>query len=69
MAIAADVGGQHSAIVTDDGQLYTFGTGSDGQLGQGNGKMMMAPRIVKALAGSSVCQVACGGNFTLLLVR
>lgn len=69
VTIAVDVGGQHTGMVTDDGLLYMFGTGSDGQLGHGSDKMMMTPRVVKALSGVSVCQVACGGNFSLALVR
>ena len=53
----------------DDGTLYTFGDGAAGQGGHGNDRMLVAPRAVKALQGVSVSQVACGGRFTLVLVR
>jgi alpha-tubulin suppressor-like RCC1 family protein len=49
--------------------LYTFGDGSAGQLGHGHDRIVFVPRAVKALQGVSVSQVACGGRFTLVLVR
>ena len=30
------MGNNHSAIVTEDGELYLFGLGREGQLGQDN---------------------------------
>lgn len=69
VVIAAAAGYQHSAFVTDDGTLYTSGNNDLGQLGQGHDRMLLGPRPVKALQGVSVSHVACGGRFTLVLVR
>lgn len=47
-------GGGHSGIITNNGELYLFGRGRDGQLGRGDEIESMAayrtePKIVSAL--------------------
>jgi hypothetical protein len=72
-------GWEHSALVTDDGALYTFGRGTEGQLGLGRssvkGRLLShpagdvpAPRFVDAFDGAFVVSASCGGRFTLVLV-
>lgn len=40
----------HGAIVTEDGQVYTFGKGSYGALGHDNEKRQVTPTLIESLA-------------------
>lgn len=53
-------GEDHTAALTLDGGLFTFGSGSYGQLGHNSKTMEILPRKVMELMGSVVTQVACG---------
>ena len=61
----------HTCALTDDGQLYAWGRGNEGQLGLGDYRPRTVPALVKALgeqsAGTSVLQVACGAAHTIAL--
>ncbi|BHF67280.1 Probable E3 ubiquitin-protein ligase herc4 [Sparganum proliferum] len=61
-------GESHSVLLTQNGQLLTFGSGRFGQLGHGNNKRS-GPSLLSALSGREVLQVACGSNHTLVAVR
>jgi alpha-tubulin suppressor-like RCC1 family protein len=53
-------GSFHTAAVSAEGELYTWGHGGEGRLGHGDEANQAKPRLVRALAGKPVSQVACG---------
>ena len=61
------VGGSHTAVVSSEGQLLTFGASDFGQCGHGDGGALdvRRPRLVRDLP--SVATVACGESHTLVL--
>jgi hypothetical protein len=61
------VGTAHAALVTSRGQLYTWGAGRAGQLGQGAPLDMDRPTRVQWLQGRSVSHVALGLTHTAVL--
>lgn len=67
------VGLRHSAVVTEDGELYTFGAGQWGVLGHGNENKIpfSQPKLVKGLkqAGVKVKDVRLGEYHTMVLTE
>ncbi|KAM6972379.1 putative E3 ubiquitin-protein ligase HERC3 [Aplochiton taeniatus] len=61
-------GDEHTAALTKDGGLFTFGDGSRGQLGHDSVNNEPLPRRVLELMGSDVSQITCGRHHTLALV-
>uniref|UniRef100_A0AAY4E4J6 E3 ubiquitin-protein ligase HERC2 n=1 Tax=Denticeps clupeoides TaxID=299321 RepID=A0AAY4E4J6_9TELE len=55
-------GGAHSACVTASGELYTWGKGRYGRLGHGDSEDQLKPKLVDALQGHRVIDVACGSG-------
>lgn len=55
-------GGAHSAAITSTGELYTWGKGRYGQLGHSDSDDQMKPKLVEALLGYRVIDVACGSG-------
>ncbi|OMO68128.1 Zinc finger, FYVE-type [Corchorus capsularis] len=53
-------GVKHAALVTRQGEVFTWGEESGGRLGHGVGKDVIQPRLVESLAVTSVDFVACG---------
>ena len=60
-------GSHHTAVVTSDGDLFAFGDGDFGQLGHGGEDSEWVPRLVDALVGKLVVQVACGWYHTAVI--
>lgn len=62
-------GDSHTVITTTEGSVYSFGAGSRGQLGHGDGMDYSKPKLVSALNGLSVSSISCGGNHTLVVTE
>lgn len=58
-------GDNHSAALTADGGVFTFGSGTYGQLGHGVKANEIVPRRVTELMGTIVTQLACGRCHTM----
>ncbi|KDO25530.1 hypothetical protein SPRG_20651 [Saprolegnia parasitica CBS 223.65] len=57
-------GDYHSAALTASGEVYTWGSGRDGQLGLGTTDDRNIPRKVADLDGVRIVHIACGGGHT-----
>ncbi|XP_061775222.1 probable E3 ubiquitin-protein ligase HERC4 isoform X2 [Nerophis ophidion] len=59
-------GENHSAVLTKEGEVYTFGEGADGQLGHGSFTDEVMPKLVVGM-DERASQVVCGRRHTLVL--
>lgn len=62
----AAVSYHHSAVVSDKGELYTFGMNDCGQLGLDHTQHQSTPQFVKALESQEVTMVSCGLYHTII---
>ncbi|KAJ9172918.1 hypothetical protein P3X46_016107 [Hevea brasiliensis] len=60
-------GSYHVAALTSGGHVYTWGKGTNGQLGLGNTEDRNSPTFVEALRNRQVESVACGSNLTAVI--
>ena len=65
VAIAA--GDEHSMVLTDEGEVLSFGNGQYGRLGHGNVAIQREPKMVEALRGIRVVAIAAGYWHSLVL--
>ncbi|XP_072717422.1 probable E3 ubiquitin-protein ligase HERC3 isoform X1 [Ciconia boyciana] len=61
-------GADHTAVLSKEGLVCTFGAGGAGQLGHNSTRNELMPRLVAELWGARVSQVACGRQHTLVYV-
>jgi alpha-tubulin suppressor-like RCC1 family protein len=60
----------HSACVTEEGALYTWGRGANGQLGHGDMTDQATPKRVEAgIKDKTMVKVACGENHSAAVDR
>ena len=52
---------EHCMLLTEHGQVYSWGGGSRGQLGHGTVTSEDSPRLVMALDGMKIVKIAAGG--------
>eukprot|EP01018_Ginkgo_biloba_P033534 Gb_19587 [translate_table: standard] len=57
-------GGRHAALLTRQGELFTWGEVSGGRLGHGVGSDVSLPQLVETLANCRVESIACGEYHT-----
>mmetsp|Transcript_18157 Transcript_18157/g.23892 ORF Transcript_18157/g.23892 Transcript_18157/m.23892 type:complete len:547 (+) Transcript_18157:211-1851(+) len=57
-------GSGHTVVLTEVGEVFTWGRGDDGRLGHGDNGWKYVPRPVQALAGKVVVQITCGSYHT-----
>lgn len=58
-------GSKHAALVTKNGEIFSWGEGSGGKLGHGIESDFCNPKLINALSGLHIESVACGENHTL----
>eukprot|EP01120_Amphizonella_sp_Union-15-10_P015595 TRINITY_DN8059_c0_g1_i1.p1 TRINITY_DN8059_c0_g1~~TRINITY_DN8059_c0_g1_i1.p1 ORF type:complete len:544 (+),score=83.19 TRINITY_DN8059_c0_g1_i1:76-1707(+) len=68
-AIMGCCGGFHTAIITNKGELYTFGRGQHGQLGDNSNVNRLTPVLVNFFKDQKVIKVSCGNSHTLAATR
>lgn len=61
-------GAEHTICLTEDGGVFSFGSGQYGQLGHGSKSDEHLPRKIIELMGTEVSQVACGKKHSLAFV-
>ena len=61
-------GAEHTVCLTEDGGVFSFGSGQYGQLGHGSKSDEQLPRKIIELMGTEVSQIACGKKHTLAFV-
>ena len=66
VAIAAC--GAYSMVLTDEGEVLSFGGGEDGQLGHGDRKDQLVPKVIEALRGMRVVAMALGSKHSMVLI-
>ncbi|MCL7031753.1 hypothetical protein MKW94_030518 [Papaver nudicaule] len=59
----------HTALVTSDGKLFTFGDGTFGVLGHGDRESLVYPRKIESLDGLKTVKVAAGVWHTAAIVE
>ncbi|KAL9851152.1 putative E3 ubiquitin-protein ligase HERC4 isoform 1-T1 [Geothlypis trichas] len=61
-------GADHTAVLSKEGLVCTFGAGGCGQLGHNSTQNELLPRVVAELWGARVSHIACGRQYTLVYV-
>ena len=65
VAIAA--GFSHSMVLTEEGEVLSFGVGWHGQLGYGDMEWQLEPKVIEALRGTRVVEIAAGVFHSMVL--
>ena len=58
--VAVNSGGKHCLALTAEGEVYSWGEGEDGKLGHNNRNNYDRPKLIEALSGIGVIDIACG---------
>ena len=60
-------GATHSLVLTEAGEVLSFGVGLGGRLGHGDEEVRYAPKVVEALRGIRIVNISAGGSHSLVL--
>ncbi|KAK3101004.1 hypothetical protein FSP39_000154 [Pinctada imbricata] len=60
-------GSSHSAVITIDGDVYTWGRNIEGQIGNNSKQDMKLPSMVTSINDRKVCHMTSGGEFNISL--
>lgn len=63
--ISIATGSLHCVACSDEGEVFTWGDNDEGQLGDDTTNAIQRPRLVSALQGKKITNVACGSAHTL----
>jgi RCC1 and BTB domain-containing protein len=69
VVVQVTCGSYHTAAVTGNGDLYTWGGGMYGKLGHGNEAGCSTPKRVDGLVGLVVSKIACGSRHTAVVTN
>lgn len=69
LIVELSCGDEHTAVVTESGRMFTFGSNEWGQLGLGHSNNVIKPSCVKSLKPDKVSLVACGKAHTVVVMR
>lgn len=68
MTIAFTILDSHRSInILDSGNVYSWGEGEDGKLGHGNRVNYDRPKLIEALSGIGVIDIACGSAHSAVI--
>ena len=63
-------GMKHALALTNNGELYSWGSNSEGQLGLGvDNKYEIKPKLISSLIGIPIVFIACGGYHTIAVSK
>lgn len=63
-------GFKHVLALTNNGELYAWGSNDDGQLGHGSDvKLELKPRLITSLAAVPIASIACGSFHSIVVTR
>ena len=68
-AVAVAAGNGHSLVLTEAGAVFSFGRCGGGQLGHGDTMNQHLPRLIEALRGDHVVEVAAGYSHSVCRTR
>jgi len=60
-------GWNHTCVITDTNEVYSWGRNAYGSLGHGDVKVMMMPKRIEAFRGKKITSVSCGGDHTFAI--
>ena len=63
--VEVSAGDKHVAVVTSDGEVFTWGEGEHGKLGHGSNSLMIAPEMVEL--DEDIEKIICGPTSTALI--
>eukprot|EP00029_Vermamoeba_vermiformis_P013152 TRINITY_DN8072_c0_g1_i1.p1 TRINITY_DN8072_c0_g1~~TRINITY_DN8072_c0_g1_i1.p1 ORF type:complete len:340 (+),score=28.89 TRINITY_DN8072_c0_g1_i1:48-1067(+) len=67
--IAIATGFDHTLALSEDGDVYSWGSNSYGQLGLGHEKSTSSPKFISAFKEKQVIRISAGGSFSAALTK